>query len=72
MISCCEVVDHHLVVDGFAEYSLALYEGNRVAGEEVVPGFFGLVWYAWVRKLHVVVELYLVILPGATSMLLLS
>ena len=57
LVSCSEVVDHHLVADGGAEDSLTMDEGYRIAGEEMVHGILGLVRHAWVRQLHTVAEL---------------
>ena len=72
LISCGEVVDHPPVLGGGAKDRLALYEGDCIAGKEVVPGLFGLVPNEFSRQLHVVTELYIVILPGVASIYLLS
>ena len=71
LISCGEVVDHPPVLGGGAKDRLALYEGDCIAGKELVPGLTGLTGLARntrVWELYALAELYVMILTGAESM----
>ena len=46
LVSCSEVVDHRLVADGGTKDFLPLDKGDRVAGNDVVPGILVLVRHA--------------------------
>ena len=59
-------------MDWRAEDGLALDKGDRVAGQEVVPGGRGFAPHCWVFLTHGLAKLQVVILPGVASMRLLA